>query len=401
VKRFADDHTRAKMVQLGYEEHITEPNDTREDLYCLTMPQSKALIAVIDIYRYATRWFHEDEIDLDVLEAFVDDTQRRLMMPCGSDNEIVLSQFTPDGVYQESTDGGTTYHDAPGRDPRNNVPLPPPFLPPETEEAECTYADAIVNQFINSWINATGDGEELAEVIAGMLAFLSGIFGIFGAVIAVIVLGIASSIVLGTVAAWKAAFTTEVWDRFRCNLHDNQQADGSFTAADVDVIYTRLADDETGIVLISLQQMVAALGWQGLTIAARSGVGSPTADCACEGDCSSSQWNLGAWDGSTYVSPGTLVDTGSDFLEVESVDRGDGEQWVYITSDDDAICCDLVVEITEGSAVASSAWVVINCGTSRHYSNFAAAGLSPLSNKNAIGIGSSTVFTAKVSFNPP
>jgi len=404
VTKFRDKRTQWQGGQLSYFLHITQPSERREDLYCLTLVQTEALIAVIEHWRYLTRWLDDDpEIPLSqsTVFQFVNDIQRRLMMPCGSDNTIILSQYTPDGDYQESTDGGITYHDAPEHDPRNSVPLPPPFLPPGTVEAECTYADAIVNQFINSWINATGDGEELATIIAGILSFLAGLLGAAGAVVAVIVLAIAATVVQGTVAAWKAAFVSEVWDRFRCNLHDNQQTDGSFNAADVDAIYARLADEETGVVLISLQQMVAALGWQGLTIAARTGVGSPTADCACEGDCTSSQWNLGAWNGTTYVSPGTLIDSGTDFLEVQSVDRGDGEQWVYVTSDDDNICCDLVVEITEGTAVASSGWVVINCGTSRHYDNFAAAGLSPLSNKNAIGIGSSTVFTAKVSFNPP
>lgn len=267
--------------QLSYLDHISEPSEAREDLYCLTLAQTEALIAVIEHYRYRSRWIDDDTILTTEIVQFVNDTQRRLMMPCGSDNIIVLSQFDPTGHYEESTDGGVTYHEAPLRDPRNSVTLPPPFLPPGTEEAECTYADAIVNQFINSWINATGEGEDLATVIAGILSFLAGIFGSVGAIVAAVVLSIAASVVAGTVIAWKEAFTSDVFDRLRCNLHDNQQADGSFTAADVDAIYARLGDEETGIVLISLQQMVAALGWQGLTIAARTGVGSPTADCAC------------------------------------------------------------------------------------------------------------------------
>lgn len=259
-------------------------------------------------------------------------------MPCGDDNVILLSQFTPDGDYQESTDGGETYHDAPAKDPRNSVTIPPPFLPPDTEEAECTYADSIVNQFINAWINATGEGEDTATVIEGMLSFLAGILGAVGGIVAAIVLAIAASVVATTVVAWKAAFTSDVWDRFRCNLHDNQQADGSFTASDVDAIYSRLGDEETGIVLISLRQMVAALGWQGLTISARSGFGSPNADCCGTEACDHSDWFV-------YDANAGIINTGTrtaTFVEIESQIRGDGKYYVIFLSPDADQCCDLI-----------------------------------------------------------
>jgi len=357
VTNFRDKRTQWNGSQLSYFLHITQPSDTREDLYCLTLAQTEALIAVIEHWRYLTRWLDDDPdmaISQSAVFTFVNDTQRRLMMPCGSDNIIVLSQFTPDGDYQESTDGGATYHDAPNRDPRNAVPLPPPFLPPGTEEAECTYADAIVNQFINGWINGTGDGEDLATVIEGILAFLAGILGAVGAVVAVIVLAIAASVVDITVAAWKAAFTSDVWDRLRCNIHDNQQPDGSFTAADIDAIYARIGDEETGVVLISLQQIVAALGWQGMTIAARSGVGSPTADCACSDACGTNWEVMGA-------SHGTIIDAGDDFITVEASNAG-GNYYVLIHSVPDTDCCLIhSSELISGSAPTLTGWT--DCGT--------------------------------------
>lgn len=282
MTKFKEKHTAWLGSQLSYSSHITQPEDTREDVYCLTFPQSQALIAVIEHYRFLTRWLDDDPdnpLTFTLTNQFVDDTQRRLMMPCGSDNIIVLSQWTPNGHYQESTDGGTTYHDAPTKDPRNNVPLPPPFLPPDTVDASCTYADSIVNKLINDWINATGATEDQATVIEGVISFLAGVFGAFGVVAAAITLGIAILIVAFTVAAWKAAFVSDVWNRLRCNLKDHMGSDGTFTQEDVDAIYTQLGSDETGIVKISLQGMIAALGAQGLTIAARAGYGSPSADC--------------------------------------------------------------------------------------------------------------------------
>jgi len=354
VTKFREDGTRWKGSQLSYFLHVIQPSEVREDLYCLTLVQTEALIAVIEHWRYLTRWLDDapdDPLSQSAIFQFVDDTQRRLMMPCGSDNIIIIAQFTPSGVYQESTDGGATYHDAPDHDPRNGVILPPPFLPPDTVEAECTYADSIVNMLINEWINATGDGEDLATVITGILGFLGGLLGAVGAVVAVIVLVIAASVVEGTVAAWKAAFTGEVWDRLRCNLHDNQQPDGSFTAADVDAIYERLGEEETGLVLISLQQMVAAAGWQGLTIAARAGRGSPTAECCTEEGCATDWVTL-------Y---GTETDRSPTTIDVTAVFNGaDSKYHAQIQSPgaDENTCCTIDFNDTIGGLQ----WAYWHCG---------------------------------------
>jgi len=273
-------------------------------------------------------------------------------MPCGSDNIIIISQFTPDGDYQESTDGGATYHDAPDRDPRNAVTLPPPFLPPGTVEAECTYADSVVNIFLNEWINATGDGEDLATVIAGILTFLAGLLGAIGAVVAVILLAIAASVVEGTVTAWKAAFTSDVWDRFRCNLHNNMQSDGSFTAADIDAIYEQLAVDETGLVLISLQQAVAAAGWQGMTVASRAGRGSPTAECCVEEGCAT-DW---------VVLYGTETARTSTTIDVTAVFNGADSKYhaqVQSPGADMDICC----TIDFNDTISGLDWAYFHCGS--------------------------------------
>ena len=350
MTKYADNHTRAKMVQIGYEELITSPDDTREDLYCLTMPQTKALIAVIDIYRYRTRWWYDDLPDLDLLRQFVDDTQRRLMMPCGDDNTILLSQFTPDGHYQTSPDGGETWSDTPERDPRNSVPLPPPYLPPDTTDESCTYADSVVNVLIEQWIHATADDENQQTVIDGIIGFLAGIFGAVGNIPAVIVLAIAITVVAFTIAAWKAAFVTEVWDRLRCNIKDNIGEDGSFTQDNVDSIYSRIQSEETGIVQVSLAQMVAALGWQGMTIAARRGYGSATADCSCGEGCEDSL----LWDIKAPQNPdqGSIISTGrtASNLQIDGlVVGGDGNYYVQLVAPSSADCCTLTGIGTTGS----------------------------------------------------
>jgi len=324
VKIFKPNKTAWVGSQLSYRDHVSSPSEFREDLYCLTLAQSEALIAVIEHYRYLTRWIDDDEdnpLTQTLVMRFVDDTQRRLMMPCGSDNVIVLTQWTLNGHFQESTDDGATWHDAPNHDPRRNVPLPPPFLPPDTEDESCTYADSIVNKLINDWINNTGTTEDEATVIEGIVSFLGGVFGAFGVVAVAITLGIAIVIVAFTIAAWKAAFVSDVWDRLRCNLKDHMGSDGTFTQDQVDAIYDQIGTDETGIVRISLQSMIAALGTQGLTIAARAGHGAPDADCACdECDCPYEDWILA----------GTFVSCDGNSVTVDSVEFG-GDQVVYMT----------------------------------------------------------------------
>lgn len=330
---FKPDRTAWKAGQLSYNDHIKNPSERREDLYCLTLAQSEALIAVIDHYRYLTRWIDDSDepLSLNSTMQFIDDTQRRLMMPCGDDNAIILSQWTPDGHYQESTDGGETYHDAPAKDPRNNVPLPPPFLPPDTLDDKCTYADSIVNNLIDKWIGETGATEDEATVVEGIISFLAGIFGAFGVVAAAITLGIAIVIVAFTVAAWKAAFVSDVWDRLRCNLKDHIGDDGAWDQAGVDAVYDQIATDETGIVRISLQGMIAALGVQGLTIAARNGRGSPSAEC-CVSDCKDNF--------AVNSSVGTEVGRAFDYIDVESVFYAPyGFQTASLKTADQDTCC--------------------------------------------------------------
>jgi len=273
--------TQWKGDQLVFDDLIAEPNSVEECLYCLTVPQTKALIAAIELYRYVTRWIGSGVNSAEV-EGFVNDTQRRLMVACCDENAIPIGMFTPEGHYQESVDGGETYSDAPLNDPRNAYPIPPPFLPEGTVEPDCTYADSVVNHMINSWINATGEGETTANAISGMLVFIGSLFSASGAGILITLLfALAAAIVAFGVEAWKDAFVPEVWDRLRCNIHDNMGADGSFTQENVDAIYERIGEEETGIAALSLRMMIAAVGWQGLTIAARYGVGSTDADCDC------------------------------------------------------------------------------------------------------------------------
>jgi len=245
-------------------------------------------------------------------------------MSCCCDNNEILYQWTPDGHYQESTDGGTTYTDAPAADPRNPQPKFPPYLPPDTLDEECTYADSIVQMIKTQIVDVLEDGATYSEIIGIIISVFTTLMGALApTVIGSIVIGILGAIAVGIVTlsipAFQAAMTTAVYDRLRCNLACHMADDGTFTQADVDAIYAQISSDETGMAALFLQGFVAAAGVIGLTNAARFGLGAPDADCTeCCPDCLASWAIFGAGHGSivevtdTYIEVASSPDTGGD-----------------------------------------------------------------------------------------
>lgn len=343
MKKFADDHTRAKMVQIGYEEHITEPDDTREDLYCLTMPQSKALIAVIDIYRYATRWFHEDEIDLDLLESFVDDTQRRLMMPCGDDNITIIFAYDSDGVLTQSTDGGTTYTPVPEKDPRNNSPIfPPPF---ESEPDRCKAADSAVDTIIVDVFNQFSEEitrDNLEEVLTDWVTTYIETSNPFTTLVTVVT----NLIISIGVDAIIAALDTEAWTHLRCCFEENMLEDISFDTAAWESLRECVLSDIVGTGGIFLEHLLFLAGKAGCTNLIRSARGSSEADCDCD-DCNTgdmTEWSiydLGVIEEETLTTTNIVID--GEF------NAGDSKYYIILIMDESTDSVDVTFNLTGGT----------------------------------------------------
>lgn len=329
--------TQGKIIQLDYD-FITSLEGAC--CYCLTDAQVQMILTITDYYGWSTRWFSNDgTIDQQTITDLKGGLVEALMNGCCGDDLSVFTRYTPDGHYQTSTDGGATWNDSPMSDPRNAVPQFPPFVPDGTIDEKCTYADSIVQQLKTGIVDKLTDGMtyvQILEVIEGALFVILAALAptVIGTIIVTIMGAIIAAIIGETIPVFQAAMTNDVYDRFRCNIAGHIEDDGSFTQDDVDAIYAQLAVDESGIALIFLQQLVALMGIHGMTNAARSGFGSPTAECCVTG-CDISSWDV-------FPDRGTITSrtTFTVFIDA-TILPADGKYWASIGAPDIAHCCDI------------------------------------------------------------
>lgn len=355
--------TKGKVIQLDYDFIISL---TGECEYCLTDAQVQIILGMLDYVGWTTRWYSESgTLDPQIILDLQGGLAERLNMGCCPDNSI-LYRYTPDGHYQSSTDGGTTWTDTPGADPRNPNPQFPPYLPPDTMDASCTYADSVSKLVKTGMVDKLTDGMPFADILA-ILASVFGVImvGLAPTVIGEIIVGILGAVIVGiiglTIPLFQAAMTSDVYDRFRCNLSEHIESDGSFTTADVDAIYTQIGSDETGMAKAFLQGFVAAAGATGLTNAARAGYGAPDASCCptCGAD-----WDVVTFDGHTV---GTIIDRGSNYITLNMTSHPDfGTPWnAMIEGSNDADCCIIQnIEFLTGDGVGE-VYFGVKCGNPR------------------------------------
>lgn len=282
------------------------------------------------------------------------------MSCCCPEPTPLMIRFTDDGHYQTSDDGGVTWQDAPTSDPRYSAPQFPPVLPPDTVSPDCTYADSVVNVFKNQFVDAVETGDDVTAIAAVLAGIVGALLGpLSWPVIYVIAAALFPAIIAFTVDAWQAAFTDEVWDRLRCSLQMNMGEDGSFSTAQVDSIYSDLSLTESGIALFTLQRVIATFGATGLTNAARSGLGSPDADCDCTSFCGE-EWSVANIPG--YDAYGTIIGVDEDgYLEVEATSTGTGFYVFTIRTADKDTCCYLTDQIVTPTVPAGFAQNKILC----------------------------------------
>lgn len=304
-----------KIIQLDYD-FITSLDGCCS--YCLTDAQVQMILGVLDYFGWSTRWYSESGlIDQSVILKLQADLGEALMCGCCDENGQ-LKRLTPDGHWQISNDDGVTWIDYPPGDPRQPVPRRPTYpVPVEGEEIpKCQWADSIVQMVKTQFVAELSLEATIRDIIAALGALLTLVLSLAGVVSVLIGLASLPAIIFAFgVLAMQEAFTEEVWDRFRCNLYDNMGASGINSQEQVDAIYARIATDETGIVVIVLQQIVALFGVNGMINAANAGFGSPDATCDCE-DCSCdlSIWsriddrmNLPVIDGCTITQEAALI----------------------------------------------------------------------------------------------
>jgi len=270
--------------------------------------------------------------------------------PCGC--RETLGRYGSDGVWEQSTDGGCTWVDAPSCDPSQNQTTFPSLPGDDNLTKRCNAARAgvdfiqqqtdLITGTSGNWTSITAIHDALRDQLLIVLGWLP------GAVAAVDPILWAWSIGLFVVGATvlQAALTSDVWDRLLCNLYCNMENDASFTVEDVGQVRQQLLLDETGIAFTYLDTLVSVYGAQGLTNAVRS---NPNA----VGDCSDCDCPFGCGE-NLIINVGTLISQVGNLWTLETVIGGDGKQQVNFQFSVDGLqCCCIHDVVNPGDSNAN------------------------------------------------
>lgn len=204
---------------------------------------------------------------------------------------------------QTTPDGGTTWIDNPGIDPRHSAALQLPPL--TTSDPRCDAAHSMRQQlekFINTVVTVATQGAG-ASAILGVLAVFMPEIAILWLLCTEIMGGLLS---IGQ-SVINAAFTTPIYDQLECIFYCHIDADGICSADALSAIGTQIASDIGGVVQAVMALYLGLTGEVGLT---NSGaIGTDAGDCSgC--DCSTCYtWLFEDYDGGwvPYISRGAWV----------------------------------------------------------------------------------------------
>lgn len=204
--------------------------------------------------------------------------------------ELATAQVYPDNlrydetndVVQYSPDGGTTWIDDPGSDPRLHNAYPPP----DTDDPRCDAAARMTGLLIDyeqQLEDLAQAGAATAEIATAILLFLAFI-PLIGVLTAVFV-GISLQVVTVGYAALHAAFLGFDWSAIQCQLYQQVDNLGNITDGGYEAFYAWMESNYTGTVLSFLELMLSSLGRAGLNDAAATR--GETGDCSsiCSGYC--------------------------------------------------------------------------------------------------------------------
>jgi len=273
-----------KALLWDYEWLLTLSDD--ECSYCLSEREVQILLSIVEYVGWKTRYIRTlTEPDQSIITEWSGNLARKLMSGCCGD-EPTNQRYTADGYLEQSFDGGETW-ERDNSDPRFNSPIFPPLPGADGDDKKCAAAAsaaAVIDDDIVQKLEESMTAADILALIAlVLLLFLS------GGSLAPLIVGLVSAILATGIEATKAAFTTEVWDTFRCILYCNMADDGSFTEAQWQQVKADIFDQiGTSIAQTFLITTVNAWGPAGLTNAARSGRVTE-ADCS-DCDCTPDEW---------------------------------------------------------------------------------------------------------------
>jgi len=285
-------------------------------------------------------------------------TRENDMGGCCTDPAITYRINPATGNVEQSSNGGTTYTPAAGG--FQSVIVQP--VPPVTSGVAATKCDAATNVGgqVNVWIDQVSNDFTTATTL---LDFGLAVIGAIAAAVLTILtdgvlLPLAAQVlaVLGAAlnAAWGAGkvvfdnyWTTENRDLVLCAAFCHIGADGSFTAAQFSAFWNECNNNlPPSPAKMLFMGFLSSVGQSGLNAMAASGI-SADSDC---GDCPciTCVEQFIPTDIGGGVLGGTIIDSGDDFLTVQSTLTG-GRWGICISTRHADRCCSLsAVEVVDG-----------------------------------------------------
>jgi len=193
-----------------------------------------------------------------------------------------LTRVSEDGVLQVSNDGGETWADAPGLDPRlTSMQFPP--LPEGIEDQACAGAMNARDQ-LESFVDQVADVMDAGGTFTALVGAAFAIVSIYlsGGALAPLVVPLMGAFVSAGASSIRAAFDEDALDDFKCCVLANIAEDASFTT--VADLLTCIASEMTGLAGTIAYAIVQLHGAVGMTNWARTGSadGEDCEDCLCE-----------------------------------------------------------------------------------------------------------------------
>lgn len=279
--------------------------------------------------------------------------------------EIVGRRINELGQIETTTDGVIWGVDD-TEDPRKTSVKFPNYQGFEGDVGRCAAAE-----------NVTAEIQNQVGIILDQIAGGAGIFALTDALVlagAVIFSGgLLAPLVLALVVAaigfgheaLEAAMTSDVYDRFKCNLFCRVSEDGSFSDAQVAEIHTQIDVDEAGIANVILHKFVDLYGAVGLSNIAQlgTGAGDSCGDCDECNECIATatnaqfQWQNVSPD---WTPEGWSVSGGT--LQTNSLDFGVGQATdtlVFTHDDGDVKFCAFDIFNSITTSPAAGAYVVL------------------------------------------
>ena len=322
-----------------------------ECCYSLSEREIQILLAQVDPIAWKTRYKPtETEIDLSLIDKWKSNLARKLMSGCCPDDDT-LGRFGEGGIWEESDDGGITYHPAPENDPRNNYVGAPPLPGAPSSGKRCAGADNVRQRFLEQRdyiIGELTDWQFIPAILGGLLAFLAAIAGVSGAAIGVSVLlmGLATALLTMTPESVEEQIDDTALDAFKCLVYCQMNNDGQLTDAAWSALLADITEEFSGFPETFFYNTVNAWGVIGMNNAASIGVAtaSDCSGCECVPFCESGD--------SFYAGTvNTITDNedGTFTYNVSSVDNGSGVQFIGWGDRENAgsPCCEFLSYIDE------------------------------------------------------